>query len=62
MLKLIKEIFSLDNLKKAMLYSALTKPNINSSEFAHLSNVLRDMDAKNIDDNITKEVNTKKVA
>ena len=62
MLKFIKEIFSVENFKKAMLYSALTKPNISSSEFVHLSKVLKDMDTKNIDKNIAKEGNIKKVA
>lgn len=62
MIKLIKEIFSVENLKKSMVYSALANPNISSSDFLHLSNVLADMDAKNVNNSINKKVNIKKVA
>lgn len=62
MIKFIKEIFTAENFKRAMLYSSLANPNIRSSEFIHLTNVLKDMDAKNIDNNIVKEVKAKKVA
>lgn len=62
MIKFIKEIFSAENFKRAMLYSSIANPNISSSEFVHLSKVLKDMDAKNIDKNIAKEANIKKVA
>lgn len=62
MIKFIKEIFSGENLKKAMVYASLGNPNISSSQFAHLSNVLRNMDAENISKSINKEINIKKVA
>lgn len=62
MMKFIKEIFNGENLKKAMLCSSLAKPNANAYELTHSFNVFRDMDAKNIDKNIVKEVDMKKVA
>ena len=61
MMKFIKEIFSVENLKRAIIYSSLANPNINTSEFIHLTNVLKDMDNKNIN-NIDKELNIEKVA
>ncbi|AJH02191.1 hypothetical protein LF65_05684 [Clostridium beijerinckii] len=62
MIKLIKEIFNTENLKKAMVYGAMANPNIGTVELEHLSNVLRNMDVKNINKSINKEVNIKKVA
>lgn len=44
MLKFIKEIFSEENLKRAMIYGSLTNQNISSTELVYLTNVLRDMD------------------
>lgn len=61
MIKFIKEIFSIENLKRTIIYSSLADPNISTSEFIHLSNILRDMDDKDIND-IDKEVNIEKVA
>lgn len=62
MIKFIKEIFSVENLQKAMVYGSLSNPNLTTTELIHLSNVLRDMDAKNINSDITKEKNIKKAA
>ena len=58
MIKLLKEIFSSENLKKAMISSLLLSPNLTSSEYLRLANLYRDMNAKNI----TKEIQTKKAA
>ena len=58
MIKFIKEIFSAENLRRAMVYSSFANPSIGSEEIVRLAKVLRNMDAKNIN----KEVNIKKVA
>lgn len=58
MIKFVKEVFSAENLKKALVYASLANPTISPTEFVHLSNILRDMDSKNIN----SEVNIKKVA
>lgn len=62
MIKFIKEIFSTENLKKAMVYNSLANPNIRPSEFVHLRNVLKNMDSKNINKSINKEANIQKIA
>lgn len=60
MIKFIKEIFSSENLKRAMILVSLTKPNITTSDCLYLHEVIRDMDAKDID--INEEILTKKAA
>ncbi|WP_459479499.1 hypothetical protein [Clostridium saccharoperbutylacetonicum] len=62
MIKLIKEIFSSENLKRAMIYGSFTNPNITASQLKNLSSVLKNMDAKDINKSITKDSNSKKVA
>ena len=58
MIKFIKEIFSSENLKKAMIYGLLSQPHVTTSEYVRLAKILRDMDAKNIN----KEIQIKKAA
>ncbi|WP_160687959.1 hypothetical protein [Clostridium sp. C2-6-12] len=59
MIKLIKEIFSPENFKKATIYSLLSNPNLNSAQLAILVNDLRNMENKTIANNKT---NNKKAA
>ncbi len=46
MIKFIKEIFSAENLKKAMVYSSFMNPKLTASDYLHLNNILRDMNSK----------------
>lgn len=62
MKKFFKEVFSAENLKKAMIYGSLANPNISVSELVRLSNVLREMEAESINKSINKEAKIKKAA
>jgi hypothetical protein len=55
MKKFIKELFSLENLKKAGIYSLLSQSNLPTSEYVRFANLLRDMETNNT----TIEVQTK---
>ena len=58
MIKFIKEVFSSNNLKKAMIYSSLSNPNITVSECLNLMSSLKEMDAEIV----TEKISAKKVA
>jgi len=58
MIKFIKEIFSSENLKKAMIGTLFVNPNLTATEYAHLAKIYRDLNAKTIN----KEIQLKKVA
>lgn len=59
MIKLIKEIFSSENLKKASIYSLLSNPNISSAQLTMLANDLRNMELKTIVNSNNKANNRK---
>lgn len=56
MIKFIKNIFSFENLKRAMMYSAFTQANLTTSDYINLINVL-----KNDHNNSDKTMQLKKV-
>lgn len=50
MIKFIKEIFSFENFKKAMLYSLSSRPNLTTDDYKNLTNILKDIDQKDINE------------
>lgn len=42
MKKFLKEIFSKENLKKAMIYASFTNPRLTSADYLALNNILRE--------------------
>jgi len=58
MIKLLKEMFSSENLKKAMVTNLYFNPSLTAQDYLRLANLYKDITEKNI----TKEIQTKKAA
>lgn len=48
MVKLIKEIFSLENIKKAMVLGLLSNPNLTKYDYLNLNSVIKYMENKEV--------------
>jgi len=58
MIKLIKEIFSSENLRKSMISISFLNPNLTTQDYLRLTEVFRNENSENIN----KEIQVKKVA
>lgn len=60
MIKLLKEIFSSKNIKRALIYNSLAQEHYTATDVKILIDIIKDLDSKDV--NITEEKQMKKAA